>query len=156
HQLILDAVNTPESIKKHLPVGLKTRQYETLGDLLIDLDAPLSRQLLHDVLRNLTLIDPACVSRAFLVTAINTFINVYAATIGRIKFLGDRSLSQWLAKTEQERPSIGYFIKKSIVSDNLYGVDIMEEATEIAKLRLYLALVASAQNADQLEPLPNI
>ena len=32
----------------------------------------------------------------------------------------------------------------------------MEEATEIAKLRLFLALVASAQTVDQLEPLPNI
>ncbi|MFQ5677650.1 MAG: Eco57I restriction-modification methylase domain-containing protein, partial [bacterium] len=32
----------------------------------------------------------------------------------------------------------------------------MEEATEIAKLRLYLALVAAAQTEDQLEPLPNI
>jgi hypothetical protein len=32
----------------------------------------------------------------------------------------------------------------------------MEEAVEIAKLRLFLALVASAQTVDQLEPLPNI
>jgi hypothetical protein len=32
----------------------------------------------------------------------------------------------------------------------------MEEATEIAKLRLFLALVASATSVDDLEPLPNI
>ena len=32
----------------------------------------------------------------------------------------------------------------------------MEEATEIARLRLFLALVASAQSVDDLEPLPNI
>ena len=32
----------------------------------------------------------------------------------------------------------------------------MEEATEIARLRLFLALVASASDVDQLEPLPNI
>lgn len=32
----------------------------------------------------------------------------------------------------------------------------MEEATEIAKLRLFLALVASVDNVDELEPLPNI
>ncbi|WP_205319230.1 Eco57I restriction-modification methylase domain-containing protein [Runella rosea] len=32
----------------------------------------------------------------------------------------------------------------------------MEEATEIAKLRLFLALVASAHHVDDLEPLPNI
>src|SRR5262249_31453244 len=62
----------------------------------------------------------------------------------------------WLAKTEREHPSISYFIKKSIITDNLYGVDIMEEATEIARLRLFLALVAAAEHVDQLEPLPNI
>ena len=32
----------------------------------------------------------------------------------------------------------------------------MDEATEIAKLRLFLALVSSAQKLDDLEPLPNI
>ena len=32
----------------------------------------------------------------------------------------------------------------------------MEEAVEIAKLRLFLALVAAAETVDQLEPLPNI
>jgi len=53
------------------------------------------------------------------------------------------------------RPS-SYFIKKQIITSNLFGVDIMEEATEIARLRLFLALVASAQTEDQLEPLPNI
>jgi hypothetical protein len=46
--------------------------------------------------------------------------------------------------------------QKRIISDNLYGVDIMEEATEIAKLRLFLALVAAAQSVTELEPLPNI
>ena len=85
-----------------------------------------------------------------------TLINIYAAVIGKIKFLGDRSLAHWLAGIERDHPSIGYFIKKTIITDNLYGVDLMEEATEIAKLRLFLALVASAQSVDQLEPLPNI
>ena len=76
--------------------------------------------------------------------------------VGKIKFLGDRDLAGWLSRTERDHPSIGYFIKKTIITDNLYGVDIMEEATEIAKLRLFLALVASAQSTDQLEPLPNV
>jgi hypothetical protein len=156
HQLILDAVNTPASLKEHLPTGLKARQYETLGDLLIDLDASLCKQLLHEVLPALSLLDPACGSGAFLVAAMKTLINIYAAVVGKIKFLGDRSLSHWLVKTEHEHPSISYFIKKSIITDNLYGVDIMEEATEIAKLRLFLALVAAAKSVDQLEPLPNI
>ena len=37
-----------------------------------------------------------------------------------------------------------------IITNNLFGVDIMAEATEIARLRLFLALVASAQTINDL------
>lgn len=156
HRLILDAVNTPEDVKKHSLVGIKIRQYDSLAELLMDLDASLCNQLLHEVLPRLSLLDPACGSGAFLVAAMKTLINVYAAVIGKIKFLNNRNLSDWLAGIEREHKSVSYFIKKKIITDNLYGVDIMEEATEIARLRLFLALVAAADSVDQLEPLPNI
>jgi hypothetical protein len=76
--------------------------------------------------------------------------------IGTIELRGDSKLKQWLTEVRKSHPSLGYYIKKRIISDNLYGVDIMEEATEIAKLRLFLALVAAAQSVTELEPLPNI
>jgi hypothetical protein len=170
HRLILDAVNTPEPVARSLPLpsagmgrgegglpaGVKVRNYASLADLLMDLDAPLCRRLLHEVLPGLSLLDPACGSGAFLVAAMKTLIPVYAAVIGKIKFLSDRNLSEWLARVEREHASVSYYIKKAIITDNLYGVDIMEEATEIARLRLFLALVAAAESVDQLEPLPNI
>jgi len=40
--------------------------------------------------------------------------------------------------------------------NNLYGVDIMEEATEICKLRLFLKLVAQVERVEDIEPLPDI
>jgi len=49
-----------------------------------------------------------------------------------------------------------YFILKSIIVNNLYGVDIMEEAVEICKLRLFLKLVAQVDKVKELEPLPDI
>ena len=49
-----------------------------------------------------------------------------------------------------------YFILKSIIVENLYGVDIMEEAVEICKLRLFLKLVAQLETYEQIEPLPDI
>ena len=49
-----------------------------------------------------------------------------------------------------------YFILKAIVVNNLYGVDIMEEAVEICKLRLFLKLVAQLESYEQIEPLPDI
>src|ERR1019366_6650579 len=53
-------------------------------------------------------------------------------------------------------PSPRYFILKSIILNNLYGVDIMEEATEICKLRLFLKLVAQVDAGEKIEPLPDI
>ncbi len=49
-----------------------------------------------------------------------------------------------------------YFVLKSIIIGNLYGVDLMEEAVEICKLRLFLKLVAQLERYDQIEPLPDI
>lgn len=49
-----------------------------------------------------------------------------------------------------------YTIRKNIISENLYGVDLMEGATEICKLRLWLWLISVQQKEKQPEPLPNI
>lgn len=151
YQLILDKVNHSEVLGV-----LPARRFETVPELLIQLDAPLCRKLLWKVLPALKLLDPACGSGAFLVAAMKVLINLYSAVIGKIKFLHEASLTAWLKQTEEAHPSLNYFIKKQIIVKNLFGVDIMEEATEIAKLRLFLALVSSANTVEHLEPLPNI
>jgi hypothetical protein len=145
NKLILDRINKSA-----------THKFESITELLTRLDANICRRLLEDVIPNLTLLDPACGSGAFLIAAMKTLIYVYSAVIGRINFLTDHSLNSWLRQIEKEHPSLNYYIKKRIITDNLYGVDIMEEATEIAKLRLFLALVSSAHDVSELEPLPNI
>lgn len=150
-KLVLEKVTAPD-----IPGLPPARRFDSIADLLLNLDAPLCKQLLLDVLPSLSLLDPACGSGAFLVAAMRTLISLYSAIIGKIEFLHDRTLTDWLKKARAEHPSLSYFIKKRIITDNLFGVDIMEEATEIAKLRLFLALVASAQTVEQLEPLPNI
>jgi len=58
-------------------------------------------------------------------------------------------------------PNRRYFVLKSIILNNLYAVDIMEEAVEICKLRLFLKLAAQVEpdnTKDNLgiEPLPDI
>jgi hypothetical protein len=151
-KLILDRINTPATPELNLPA----RQFKDLPELLFKLDAPLCRELLNKILPELSLLDPSCGSGAFLVAAMKTLIDVYSAIIGKIEFLNDESLNNWLKEIRQNHPNIHYFIKKEIIKNNLFGVDIMPEATEIAKLRLFLALVSSAQKVDDLEPLPNI
>jgi len=151
YKLILDKINSPG-----IAGVMGGRSFDSMSELLMNLDAQMCRELLNDILPDLTLLDPACGSGAFLVAAMKTLVNVYAPVIGKIQFLNNRSLSDWWRREQAKHPSVSYFIKKRIITDNLYGVDIMDEATEIARLRLFLALVASAETVDQLEPLPNI
>jgi hypothetical protein len=168
HQLILAKVNTlapppGQPVQGNLlgPPERNTffneRRYDSLADLLMNLDGYLCRRLFHEWLPELKLLDPACGSGAFLVAAMKTLINIYSAVVGRSEFVGDEDLKRELtALRRAHHGSLNYFIKKRIITDNLFGVDLMEEATEIAKLRLFLALVASIKEREQLEPLPNI
>ena len=55
-----------------------------------------------------------------------------------------------------QHPNREYFILKSIIINNLYGVDIMDEAIEICKLRLFLKMVAQLEGVRRIEPLPDI
>ncbi|BAY91162.1 MULTISPECIES: Eco57I restriction-modification methylase domain-containing protein [unclassified Tolypothrix] len=148
HKLILDRVNDSLSDKY--------RPFEDYNELIFKLDANICRLLINDILPKLSILDPACGSGAFLVAAMKTLILVYGAVIGMIDVIGDANLKQQIQDIRDKHQSISYYLKKRIVTDNLYGVDIMEEATEIAKLRLFLALVSSAHDVNQLEPLPNI
>jgi Alw26I/Eco31I/Esp3I family type II restriction m6 adenine DNA methyltransferase len=148
HKLIVDQINAAIS-DKYTP-------FEDINELLLKLDTNICRLLIKDILPNLSILDPACGSGAFLIAAMKTLIQVYSAVIGTIDLMGDASLKQEIEDTRKLHKSLSYYIKKKIVTDNLYGVDIMEEATEIAKLRLFLALVSAAHDVDELEPLPNI
>ena len=148
HKLIVDRVN--EAIPD------KYKQFEDINQLLLNKETNIYRLLFKEILPNLSILDPACGSGAFLIAAMKTLIQVYSAAIASIKLIGDANLKTELQELENIHNSLLYYIKKRIVTDNLYGVDIMEEATEIAKLRLFLALVSSAHDVEELEPLPNI
>ena len=126
--------------------------------MLLKGTAQTCRWLLLDILPGLRLIDPSCGSGAFLAAAMRKLISIYTGLIGPVKmrFAGDTTLRDWLRGIEANHPSIEYYIKKQIIVNNLYGVDLMDEAVDIARLRLFLALVASANSVDDLEPLPNI
>jgi hypothetical protein len=101
-------------------------------------------------------LDPAVGSGAFLVAALKCLMNVYYAVVGRAEMGASAELQAWLQQIQAKHPSVGYYVKRCIVTDNLYGVDIMEEASEIAKLRLFLSMVSSVRQVQDLEPLPNI
>ena len=130
--------------------------FKSWGAVLERLDAPLCRRLLFDILPEISILDPACGSGAFLVAAMKNLLNAYGAVYGHIMLSDYAELRRHLEANQRKHPSLHYYIRKSIITKNLYGVDIMDEAAEIAKLRLFLSLVSAAQTLEDLEPLPNI
>ena len=151
-KLVLERINAPALPELNLPAI----QFDSVAELLARMDARTALKLVNEVLPSITILDPAVGSGAFLVAALKALINIYYAVVGRAELGASRELENWLKGIQKDHPSVGYYIKRRIVTDNLHGVDIMEEACEIAKLRLFLAMVSSVNKVDDLEPLPNI
>ena len=152
HKLVLERINAPA-----VPVlGLKEINFGSVPDMLAKMDNVTALKLVNGVLPSINILDPAVGSGAFLVAALKVLVNIYSAVVGRAELGASDSLQAWLKAIQKEHPSVAYYIKRRIVTDNLYGVDIMQEATEIAKLRLFLTMVSSVRKVEELEPLPNI
>ncbi len=119
-----------------------------------------------ECLQKVTVLDPTCGSGAFLFAALNILLPLYQACINRIRAFAQAkpragtATEQGQFKAELKRiaqhDNERYYTVKSIIVNNLYGVDIMEEATEICKLRLFLRLAAEIKDAANIEPLPDI
>ncbi len=117
----------------------------------------------------ISILDPTCGSGAFLFAALNILEPLYEACLQRMKEFIDEApkgkykfFEEILVRVHApQHPKQEYFIFKSIILNNLYGVDIMHEAVEIAKLRLFLKLVSTVEPDYQkpnlgLEPLPDV
>jgi len=92
-----------------------------------------------ELLDNIKVLDPACGSGAFLIKS------------SEILFHLKRRLNYILGNKNNF-----YTLKLNIVTDNIYGVDILKGATEISKLRLWLWLISDYNLDEEIEPLPNI
>jgi len=126
--------------------------------------------LYFKVLKEIKILDPTVGSGAFLFAALKLLLPLYTDTLARLKTAVSEldfhalppNRKTLVSDIQQELATIAhhqsedYFILKTIILNNLYGVDIVEEAVEICKLRLFLKLVATIDQKDDLEPLPDI
>lgn len=161
---ILGKINRGEitSINDFITYNLDIRTFAS--DLIAQGDSRFVGWFYH-ALQKVTILDPTCGSGAFLFAAMNILEPLYEICIDRMQEFNRENPAKFkeeLAEiTDKYRSNIQYFIFKSIILRNLYGVDIMVEATEIAKLRLFLKMVAvvdverRAENLG-LDPLPDI
>lgn len=146
------------SINDFITYNLDIRLFA--ADLLAKADRLFIKNF-YDALQNITILDPTCGSGAFLFAAMNILEPLYEICIERMQEDPTYFKKQLAEISDKYRSNIQYFIFKSIILRNLYGVDIMAEATEIAKLRLFLKMVAVV-DVDRrlpnlgLDPLPDI
>ena len=155
------------SIKDLITYNLDIEKFAQ--DVIAGSEGPELVRAFWKALDTVSILDPACGSGAFLFAALNLLEPIYTACLEAMQgFLDDLERSQRKHSPEKmsdfrkvleqvrEHASERYFILKSIMVSNLYGVDIMEEAVEICKLRLFLKLVAQLESYEQIEPLPDI
>jgi len=95
-------------------------------------------EIFEKILPSFSVCDNACGSGAFLLAGADALFEIYKRINSELR----------MNNTE-------ITIKKLILKNNLYGVDINPNAVEIAKLRLWLWLVNS-YSPEKIEPLPNI
>jgi len=138
-------------------------------DVIENCEGPDLLRAFREAITKVTILDPTCGSGAFLFAALNILEPLYEAYLDRMQVFLDE-LQDVVKKPHPEKfsdfrkvleridqhPNRRYFILKSIIVNNLYGVDIMEEAIEICKLRLFLKMVAQIDDVRQIEPLPDI
>ena len=96
---------------------------------------------IDELLRDITVCDPAVGSGAFLVGMMNEIVRARMALTPYFNDVAERT---------------AYHFKRRAIQYSLYGVDIDAGAVEIAKLRLWLSLVVDEEDVQQIKPLPNL
>ncbi|MBE0593687.1 MAG: N-6 DNA methylase, partial [Gemmatimonadales bacterium] len=140
---------TPESVVRELVSatfgtalagtgGLSTATVDRLmagGNLAAD-----ERMRASAAVRRLRVLDPAVGSGAFLLGTLDTLTDLV------------------MHLTPSPDPVVRWRLRRRILRDNLFGVDINPLAVRLAELRLWLAVVADdpATDIGAVEPLPNL
>lgn len=156
-----------DNINDLITYNLNIRQFAQ--DVIENCEGPELLRAFWKAITKVTVLDPTCGSGAFLFAALNILEPLYEACLQRMQVFVDelqqpdekphaRKYIDFREELEKikKHPNQKYFILKSIIVHNLYGVDIMDEAIEICKLRLFLKMVAQIDNVKQIEPLPDI
>ena len=89
-----------------------------------------------DALRNLTVLDPACGSGAFLVAAFDVLAREYRRAVDRL--------------IDLDAP-VDFDVFDEIITKNLYGVDLNAESVEITRLALWLKTARRQHRLQNLE-----
>jgi type I restriction-modification system DNA methylase subunit len=135
HKKILNALREAGWSDKDL------EPYRTLEDIFRNPPKnPVYLEKIIEAIDDVKVLDPACGSGHFLTVVLNELLRIKEYFL---KVLGVKEVDR-------------FKLKRDIVAKNIYGVDIDENAVEIAKLRLWLAIIEEVEDKDHIDTLPNI
>lgn len=150
------------SIQDFITYNLDIRSFAR--DLISNSSSPLFIEFYFDILRSTTVLDLACGSGAFLFAGMNILEPLYEEIMVSISNFRNSDPSLFIkyekhVQNFQKNPQ--FFVYSFIALHNLYGVDIMREAVETAKLRLFLTMVSTMEVNPRahnmgLSPLPDL
>jgi hypothetical protein len=133
----------------------ETKTYKYQLPESIRLNADFIDQKLSDI----RICDPAIGSGAFPVGLLHELVN---AMLVLKPHFSDEYLSKKLKsfsipfKESYSESRYIYRLKRHIIQESIYGVDIDASAIDIARLRLWLSLVVDEDDLDPIETLPNL
>jgi len=116
--------------------------YNSVEDILDPENIPKNPIHINNMIesiKTIKVLDPACGSGHFLTAALSHILRI------------QEHLHRIIEK-DHER----YKLKRNIISNNLFGVDIDENAVEITRLRLWLSIIDEIENLEHIDTLPNI
>jgi type II restriction/modification system DNA methylase subunit YeeA len=132
------------------------------------------RNGIKNIIRTLTVVDPAVGSGHFLVSTLNVLLSLWfefamidiprkyelKVENGDVQMYENGELFSYRRNDPEsmEFQKAIFQAKKEIIENNLFGVDINKKSVEIARLRLWIELLKNAYYKDDgtMETLPNI
>ena len=153
-------------INHHITLNLDVERFAR--DVIVQSEEATVLRSFWEAINGISILDPTCGSGAFLFAAINVLESLYESCLEAMRgfvcdvepadgvAISDLGYFRRILRQVDAQPSTKYFVLKSIVLRNIYGVDIMPEAVEICKLRLFLVLIAQIGAQGHIEPLPDI
>lgn len=137
----------------------KTYQYQLPESIRKNADS------IDKKLSDIRICDPAIGSGAFPVGLLHELVNAmlvlkphlsYNYLTKKLNDFGFDEDSRKLSVVEVSESRYIYRLKRHIIQESIYGVDIDASAIDIARLRLWLSLVVDEDDLDPIETLPNL
>jgi len=115
--------------------------------------------LIDKQLSSIKICDPAIGSGAFPVGLLHELVNAMLVLKPHLSYDYLTEKLKGFGFTHRESVSDSryiYRLKRHIIQESIYGVDIDSSAIDIARLRLWLSLVVDEDDLDPIETLPNL